>query len=389
LGDVLSGLAFPFLALELTGSALLTTGMVIAETAPYLFFGLAGGVVADWVRKKPLLIWIDLLRVPVVCSVFLLHQAGLLTYGYLLVVGFLIQSMGCFFNPAHRAMLPMITTAEERTAANSLNDTVVRGMEVLSPALTFFLLKSAGLASFFAVDAASYLCSACLLAMVKLRETVPVQPEKRRIRDVYAAIREFARWVKDESVIRRLFLVTFVTVFFNTWVWNVGLLLQVKETIADGEAWYSTLKGAFGGVVIAVNLAIPFIWKRLTLQTYLIGSAIWGAGVLALGVAERFPLYFVGIAIAGIGMPLAGLSRVFLLQQLTPSDKWGRGFSFNAMLLYAANVLSLGLFGVLASLIPLRLMFLICGGMMILAAASYLYLLRKTAGETPYSRLNN
>ncbi|MCK9912386.1 hypothetical protein MXD81_24745, partial [Microbacteriaceae bacterium K1510] len=83
---------------------------------------------------------------------------------------------------------------------------------------------------------------------------------------------------------------------------------------ADAEAWFSTLKGAFGGIVIAVNLLIPLIWKRLTLQTYLLGAAVWGIGVLTLGAVTWFPLYFVGIMIAGLGMPLAGLTRVYLLQ---------------------------------------------------------------------------
>lgn len=389
LGDVLSGLAFPFLALDLTGSALYTTGVVIAETVPYLLFGLVGGVIADWVQKKRLLIWIDLLRAPIVFSVFFLHQADLLTYGYLVFIGFLIQSLGCFFNPAHRAVLPMITSAAERTAANSLNDTTTRGIEVLSPVLTFILLKSLGLASFFAFDAATYLVSACFLSLIQLQETRPQVRQKRSVGALFSAIREFALWVKGERTLRKLFLVTFVTVFFNTWVWEVGLLLQVKMTVPDGEAWFSTLKGAFGGMVIAVNLLIPLIWKQLTLKTYLLGAAVWGLGVLSLGTATWFPLTFLGVVIAGMGMPLAGLSRVYLLQQLLPESKLGRGFSFNALLLYAANVLSLGFFVVLSSVIPLRLMFVLCGGMMVFAAAVYLYLLRKAAGEMQYTRLNS
>ncbi|UOR12870.1 hypothetical protein [Halobacillus amylolyticus] len=52
LGDVLSGMAFLFLAYDLTGSSLHTTGMAMAETLPYLLFGLIGGVMADWLPKK-------------------------------------------------------------------------------------------------------------------------------------------------------------------------------------------------------------------------------------------------------------------------------------------------------------------------------------------------
>jgi DHA3 family macrolide efflux protein-like MFS transporter len=383
LGDILSGFAFLFLAHDMTKSAWHTTVVVIAETAPYLLFGLAGGVIADWVQKRKLLIAIDLLRAPLVGSVFLMHQTGHLSYGFLLLVGFLVQSLGCFFNPAHRAVLPLITTAEERTAANSLLDTAARGMQVLSPVATVTVMQSAGTAAFFAFDGVTYLVSALFLSLMRLRETPRSPAKARRLTDVYRSIREFSLWSLSEGLLRKLFLVTFLTVFFNTWVWEVGLLLAVKQLTTQGEQWYSTLQGTFGGTVILTNLLIPLVCKRLSLRTYLLGAAIWGAGVFCLAWAGHLTLCFLAVAVAGVGMPMAGLSRVYLLQQAVPEEMMGRGFSFNAMLLYLANVLSLGLFGMIAACVPLPLLFGFCGGMMAMTAAFYLYRLRNVPGETP------
>ncbi|UOQ48672.1 hypothetical protein MUN88_00470 [Gracilibacillus caseinilyticus] len=64
-GDVLSGMAFLFLAYDLTKLNSLTTVMAIAETVPYLLFGLIGGVVADWANKKKLLIILDFSAGPI------------------------------------------------------------------------------------------------------------------------------------------------------------------------------------------------------------------------------------------------------------------------------------------------------------------------------------
>ncbi|MFY0546281.1 MFS transporter [Brevibacillus sp. H7] len=389
LGDVLTGLAFLFLAHDMTGSAWHTTGVVIAETAPYLLFGLVGGVVADWLPRQKLLMIIDLVRAPLVLSVFLLHEAGQLSYVYLLIIGFLIQSLGCFFNPAHRAVLPLITTSDERPAANSLMDSASRGVQVLSPMLTVTLLGTAGVAAFFAFDAITYLMSAACLALLRVNEKAAASAQPRRLGDIYSSIREFVNWTKGEATLRKLFLVSFFTVFFNTWVWEVGLLLTVKQLTVNGEEWYSTLQGAFGGIVILTNLAIPLVWKQLSLRTYLLGAFIWGLGVLSLGGASHLAFPFLSIAIAGIGMPLAGLSRVYLLQQLVPGEKMGRGFSFNAMLLYLSNVLSLGVFGLISAYLPLNALFLLCGGMMAATACYSLYRLRKAPGETPYTRLNS
>jgi DHA3 family macrolide efflux protein-like MFS transporter len=387
LGDVVSGMAFLFLAHDLTGSAVHTTGVVVAQTAPYLLFGLVGGVIADWMRKKRLLIWIDLIRAPLILSIYILQEAALLGYWYLVTAGFLIQSLGCFFNPAHRAVLPMITTTEERTAANSLIDTVTRGMQVASPLVTLPLLHSGGVISFYMFDACTYLISAGLIALIPLQEAVT--SEKKRLSHILPTIREFARWMKGEGVLRALFVVSYWTVFCNTWVWEVGLLLRINETMANGEAWFSSMMGVFGGIVIVTNMIIPLIWKRLSLSTYLLGALIWGAGILTLGIFDQVPLLLLGMVVVGMGMPLAGLSRVYLLQELVPEEKRGRGFSFNAMLLYLANVASLGVYGLLATFLPLPLLTFGSGGLMILISCVYLYRLRKAPGESPYIRLNS
>jgi DHA3 family macrolide efflux protein-like MFS transporter len=390
LGDIITGLAFLFLAYDLTESSLYTTGMVMAQVTPYLLFGLIGGVIADWVNKKSLLIWIDLFRSPIVFSLVLFYHFDLLTYWHLIVVSFMIQSLGSFFNPAHRAVLPIIINLEERTSVNSLLDTMTRGVQVLGPIISLGVLHSVGIIYFFAFDAMTYLLSAFMISKLSIIENYQTPSNTKKLSHVFLAIKEFSIWVKSEVTIRRLFIVTFITVFFNTWVWEVGLLLQLIEITENGREWYSSLLGWFGIIVILVNLVIPFMWKKLTLQTYLLGSLIWGIGILFLGFADHPSLFFLGILIIGMGLPLSGLSRVFLLQHFIPQDKLGRGFSFNAVLLYFSNLLSLGLFGILSSFVSVSLLFIVCGGMIVIVAIFYLIILfRKTLGVIPYKRLKS
>lgn len=80
LGNVISGLAFLFLAYQMTESRIHTTGVAISQVVPYLLFGLIGGVIADWVDKKRILIIIDLIRVPLTLSLVLFHQLELLNF---------------------------------------------------------------------------------------------------------------------------------------------------------------------------------------------------------------------------------------------------------------------------------------------------------------------
>ncbi|QTM99738.1 MFS transporter [Sediminibacillus dalangtanensis] len=376
LGDILSGLAFLFLAHDMTRSGVHTTGMAIAETLPYLFFGLVGGVIADWLPRKRLLICLDGIRFPLILSVVFLDSTGSLTYLYLLFVSFLIQTIGCFFNPAHRAILPMITHKDERTAANSLQDSITRGITVLSPLITVSLIKTLGVVHFFTIDAVTYLISILCLLRVFVQETK--KDCSKSVRQLFSTILSFFVWARQHVTVRQLFLFTFITVFLNTWVWEVGLLLGLAELTSNEQSIYSILQGVFGAVVIVTNLILPYFIKKMTLKTYLVGAAIWGIGITYYGALFDVKHFYIGCAIVGIGLPIAGLARVYLLQSLIPEEKLGRAFSFNAVLLYLANTVSLALFGTLSAYVPIRL--LMTGSGVVILLTSITFLLIKTVG---------
>ncbi|WP_164669845.1 MFS transporter [Virgibacillus doumboii] len=369
LGDVLSGMAFLFLAYDLTGSTIQTTGMAIAETAPYLLFGLVGGVVADWLPRKRLLITLDIIRVPLIFSVFLLHHFNLLSYVYLLIISFIIQTIGCFFNPAHRAILPIITKPEERSLVNSLNDTVSRGVTVLSPIISVWLL-SYGVIYFFLIDALTYVVSVASLLQVHFIEQK--EKVKKSVKGIFHAIANFFTWAKKQLTIKQLFIFTFAIVFFNTWVWEVGLLLALAEMTSKSEELYAILQGVFGGVVILTNIIIPLFAKKLTLKHYLLGAVIWGVGITYYGIFYEIEHFFIGAILVGIGLPISSLARVYLIQENVPENKLGRAFSSNAFLLYLSNTISLILYGALVSFIPIQWLMIGSGIMILIISISSL-----------------
>ncbi|ASK61006.1 MFS transporter [Virgibacillus phasianinus] len=363
LGDVLSGMAFLFLAYDLTGSAIHTTGMAIAETVPYLLFGLIGGVIADWLPRKRLLIILDCIRIPLVFSVVLFHHFNIMSYAYLLLVSFLIQSIGCFFNPAHRAVLPLITKPSDRTAVNSLNDTVGRGVTVLSPIISVWLL-SYGVIYFFVLDALTYFAS--VFCLTRLYFTEHNMQTEKSVSHVFLAIKEFFIWLKGQQTLKCLFILTFIVVFFNTWVWEVGLLLALTDMTSRSEEVYSILQGVFGVTVIVTNIFVPYFVKKMTIRIYLVGAAFWGTGILYYGVLYDVEHFFIGAILVGIGLPVSSLVRVYLIQSLVSENKLGRAFSSNAVLLYLANTISLTIFGLLASIISIQWLMISSGALILL-----------------------
>lgn len=384
LGDVLSGMAFLFLAYELTESAVHTTGMAIAETVPYLLFGLIGGVIADWLPRKKLLIVLDCLRIPLVFSVVIFHHFDMMSYAYLLIISFLVQSIGCFFNPAHRAVLPQITNLEERSMANSLNDTVSRGVTVLTPVISVWLL-SYGVIYFFVVDALTYAVSVLCLTQVNFVENK--QQINRSIKNIFLAIGEFFAWLKGQGTLKYLFLLTFIIVLFNTWVWEVGLLLALSDMTNKSKEVYSILQGVFGVTVIVTNLCVPFFIKKMNVKIYLVGAGIWGVGILYYGILYEIEHFFIGAILVGIGLPISSLVRVYLIQSFVPENKLGRAFSSNAVLLYLANTVSLTIFGLLALTIPIQGLMIGSGVLIILVSmiGLFIYLMKTPKSSGSFS----
>ncbi|GAF65175.1 putative MFS transporter [Bacillus sp. TS-2] len=383
LGNVMTGMALLFMAYELTGSNLYTTGVAISQVLPYLLFGLVGGVIADWIPKLRWMIIFDLLRFPLLLILVCLYQFELLVYSHLIIISACIHLIGCFYNPAHRALIPFITNEQERVIMNSLLDTVTRGITVLGPIFSVVFIQTIGVIHFFSMDALTFLFSALLLTRLSLKEETK-QKQERSLKGIFIAIFEFLKWSYSHRIIRPLLCITAIIVFFHTWVWQVGLLLLLNQNTSNGEEWYSFSLGVFGFVVILVNILIPFIIKKLTIGIYMIGSMIWGIGILVIGVIPEVPFVLVGIVLAAMGLPVSGLARIFLLQKYVPEAMLGRGFSVNAVILYFSNILSLALFGFLSSYLTIETLFVVCGSAMVIFCMLYLFNeFRKKVGVIP------
>ncbi len=93
----MTGLAFLFLAFDLTDSSLHVTGVAATQVIPYLLFGLVGGVLADWVPKRKWLIRIEMMRAPLLLVLVMFYYIDLLAYWHLIAVSFIIHLFGCFF----------------------------------------------------------------------------------------------------------------------------------------------------------------------------------------------------------------------------------------------------------------------------------------------------
>ena len=130
LGSRITFLALPWFVLVTTGSAA-KMGIVLAvELAPVALLGIPSGAVVARLGARRTMQLSDLARVPLMCSIPLLHSAGLLTFPLLLAIVFLI---GCFLAPffaSQRVILPELVGEDETTVAQA--NAVIEGATTLT-----------------------------------------------------------------------------------------------------------------------------------------------------------------------------------------------------------------------------------------------------------------
>src|SRR3954453_10790253 len=126
-GDWMLFVALPIAVYNLTGSALATGGVLIANKVLALLLGSVAGVFVDrWDRKRTMVIS-NLIRAPVLLLLLFVDSADRVWIVY--VVAAVNSAVGQFFRPAEGALLPLLVTEGEIVQANALtglNDNLSR-----------------------------------------------------------------------------------------------------------------------------------------------------------------------------------------------------------------------------------------------------------------------
>lgn len=170
LGSQFTTLALPWFVLVTTGSAS-KMGLVFAvELAPIALLGIPSATLVDRFGPKRWMVTMDVLRVPVVALVPLLHELGALSFGLVLVLGALHGTFSVGYFTSQRLILPAVVGEDERrlAQANGLVEGTTNITNLLGPALGGLLIVALGAANVMWIDAASFALSAVLIGMVRI-----------------------------------------------------------------------------------------------------------------------------------------------------------------------------------------------------------------------------
>src|SRR5918912_3498257 len=166
-GDGMVAVALAFAVLDLTGSVADLGFVLAARNVPLVAFLLVGGVYADRLPRRTVMVAADLVRCASQGTLAALLISGHAHLWQLLVLQAVHGTGSAFFNPASIAVIPETVEAELLPEANALRGIAFAVGDLVGPALAGILVVAFGSGWTIALDAATFALSAAALAGVR------------------------------------------------------------------------------------------------------------------------------------------------------------------------------------------------------------------------------
>jgi MFS family permease len=374
-GDWVLLIALPFYIFDLTGSALATGAMFMAQTVPRVLLGSVAGVFVDrWDRKRTM-IAADLSRGVLILALLSVHSAGWLWLIYL--VAFVQAVIAQFFTPAKNAIVPLLVGESDLVAANALNSLSENLTRLTAPALGGTLYGLLGLASVVWIDCASFLASGVLIALIAFPAEAAAVEATSRGRSWVTAVREWRdgmRLMRNDPTITAIFATAGTAMIAEGFI-LVLLVPFVKDVLHSGSQGFGWLMSAqaIGGLIGSVFLARVSRAVRPSLLIPLCGAPF---GLLDIALANLpgrggLPPLPVALVLIGLaGAPLIGfyIGMQTVLQSSVPDRFRGRVFGAYATTVAFATLIGEGVGSLLGDRLGIVPAFTLAGSCELLAA---------------------
>jgi MFS family permease len=295
IGTWMQSTAQAWLVLQLTHSAT-SLGIVVAlQTLPMLVLGPYGGVIADRVDKRRLMIVLQSLMGVQALVLAVLTITNRVTYTDVLILALLLGLNNCFENPSRQAFVLEMVGPEDLRNAVSLNSTLVNAARAVGPAVAGVLIATVGEGWCFLINAASF------VAVVGSLMTMDTSLLKRSTPTVRRAgqLREGFRYVARTPELR-IPLIMMGLVGMLAYNFQVTLPVAAKQ-VFGGDARTFGLMTASMGIGAVVGGLVTAARGQTGLRPMVFASFGFGAVIMFASLAPTLPIEFLALTMVGFG----------------------------------------------------------------------------------------
>lgn len=405
-GSGMWAVAMVYQVIHLGGGPLELSLVAAAGSVGLVAFVLAGGIAADRIPQRRLIIAVEGANLAVIAAVSGLAMTGLLQLWHVAAGSFVLGVGAAFFFPAYSAILPRILPAQDLLAANGMEGSMrpvlqqaagpaVAGIVVaaLSPSHAVTAVAVCHLLAFIVLN---FLGQHALAAPANGAADGAGGPEggaaadgspgveggEVRRRSFFHDLREGVIYTLGTPWLLWTLVWACISVLFLIGPIEVLLPFVVRDQLAGDSRMFGFLLAVMGvGAALGSLLTASFRLPRRYLTVMMVS---WGAGSLplaAVGVMDSFwaiaAALFIFGATGSVGMVIWGT----LLQRRVPPHLLGRVSSLDFFVSLALMPVSMALAGPAAEVLPIWLIFLVAGGVCPVMAVIAMAVARMPADE--------
>jgi MFS family permease len=336
--------------------------IMMAGAIPRALLMLMGGAVSDRMSARKIMmatamartIWVTVIGVLVWLRVLRTWEL------YALAVAFGVAD--AFAVPAQAAYMPSLLKREQLVAASSVSQSTAQMTTIVGPVPAGFVIKTLGVAWAFFVDAISF------LFIIGALWQLPDPPKSQTARKAMLhSIVEGIAYVGKDVPLRSLMLLVTIMNFCIAGPVSIGLAYLTKTRFGSPAVYGIVISAVAAGSLLGALLA--GVWKirqrgvMILLVSLALGVCLGSIGLLGKVWSIASVLLIMGVAAGMVNIHIGA----WIMQRIDVAVR-GRVASVLMLASFGITPISLAVAGFLVAW-SLKLMFLLAGGLMVLAAA--------------------
>lgn len=328
-GTWMQRIAQSWLVLSLTNSPFLLGLVGMLQWLPVLCFSLIGGVVADRVSKRGLIVMTQTIQMLQAFVLGALVLSRAVRFWHVAVLAVALGLASAFDMPARQAFIFEMVEGTDTMNAVALNSMIVNVARLLGPAVAGMAIGWVGMAPAFLANGASFIPVIAALLLMQVR---PMQAV-RTASGVLTHLREGIDYLRQTSAVLQVIVLLAVESVFAL---NFTLLASVlaKDVLHAGAQGFGLLMSSQGAGALVGAIAVASLAHLGPRPAFLFGgAAVLGVAEVVLSMIRQFPAASVTFGIAGASMVLFTATVNTTLQLNVPDNLRGRIMSVYSLVM--------------------------------------------------------
>ena len=316
-----------WLVAEMTNSPLALGLVGSAFAIPLLVFSLFGGVIADRVQKRNLLIITQACIFIVSLAIAILVHTGIIAVWHLVTASLLMGAIFSFNMPAQQAIIPELVGEQSLMNAIALNSAAMNLTRIAAPALAGLLVGIIGVAGVYWLIMACYIVSISGLLKVRVTATMAVRPAAPMREDLVAGL----SYVRHNPTMVTLLALAIIPILFAM-PYQMLMPIFARQVLDVGASGYGVLMSMAGVGALAGSLGIASLGNFRRKGLLLLGfGLVFGTALVVFSLSRSFSLSLIILLVVGVGSTGYMALNNTLIQLNTPHEMRGRVMSLFMM----------------------------------------------------------